>query len=196
MRRPRSLAAFLLLAAALLAPQSAAGQAPTRTPGQLVVGLSMPAAGFQVGAVRGREVLFARGLEIDRARALATELAIPAVRYVNDERFETLIGPGPKDWDLAIAQITITQERSRRFAFSRPYLRADQGVLLRRGLTLERGTLAGLRGLRLYRIAFEPGSALRPLVDGALTRLEQDGTLRRLARRWLTTDVSSLPVLR
>ena len=59
------------------------------------------------------------------------------------------------------------------------------------------GALAGrvATGER-YGIAFEPGSALRPLVDGALTRLEQDGTLRRLARRWLTADVSSLRAFR
>jgi polar amino acid transport system substrate-binding protein len=268
MRRHLALAAALL-AAALLGPSAAGAQAPTKTPGELVVGLSMPAAGFQVGAVRGRDVLFAKGLEIDLVRALATELAIPSVRFVNDERFSTLIAAGPKDWDMAIAQITITAERSERLAFSRPYFRADQGVLLRRGLTLRAHTLAALRGLRLcaergstgadvlrrrigptrkprlvrnfsrleadlyqrrcdaavsdapllgvmraqapdrvgalagriatgerYGIAFERGSALRPLVDGALTRLDQNGTLRRLAKRWLTTDVGRLPVLR
>lgn len=269
MRRPRALAAVAAVAAALLVAPAASAQAPTRTPGELVVGLSMPAPGFQVGAVRGREVLFARGLEIDLARALAAELAIPRVRFVNDERFAALVAPGPKDWDLALAEITITAERSERFAFSRPYFRADQGVLLRRGLVLGSRTLAALRGLRLcaargstgatvlrrevrprrkprllgsfsrleadlyqrrcdaaiadaprlgvlraqapdrvgalagriatgerYGIAFERGSALRPLVDGALARLDQDGTLGRLARRWLTADVSGLPVLR
>jgi polar amino acid transport system substrate-binding protein len=269
MRRPQAIAAVVVLAGALLAAPAASAQAPTKTPGELVVGLSMPAAGFQVGAVRGRDVLFARGFEIDLARALARDLAIPGVRFVNDERFSTLLAPGRKDWDLALAEITITAERSERFAFSRPYFRADQGVLLRRGLSLPSRTLAALRGLRLcaergstgaaalrrdvrptrklrllrnfsrleadlyqrrcdaaiadapqlgvlraqapdrvgalagriatgerYGIAFEPGSALRPLVDGALTRLDQDGTLARLARRWLTADVSGLPVLR
>ena len=60
--------ARLAIAAALAvvaAPAAAPAQTPTKTPGQLVVGVSMPAAGFQVGAVRGREVLFAKGYEIE-----------------------------------------------------------------------------------------------------------------------------------
>ena len=81
---------------------------PTKTPGQLVVGVSMPAAGFQVGAVRGRDVLFAKGYEIDLAEALARELGVPSVRFVQEDRFSAFFEPGAKDYDLALSQITIT----------------------------------------------------------------------------------------
>jgi polar amino acid transport system substrate-binding protein len=214
-------------------------------------------------------VLFAKGLEIDLAHQLARQLGVPAVRFVNEDRFATLISGAPSDWDVAISQITITPDRATRLDFSRPYFKADQGVLLRRGLSAPQATLAGLRDLRLcaergttgattaqrtirprrkvrlvgnlsrleavlyrracdaavadapqlgvmraqapdrfgpllgrvatgerYGVALPRGSALRPSVDAALTRLEEDGTLARLARKWLTTDVGRLPVLR
>ena len=140
---------ILALLCAALAPAAAAGQVPTRTPGQLVVGVSMPAAGFQVGAVRGREVLFAKGYEIDLAGALARELGVPSVRFVQEDRFSAFFAAGPKDYDLALSQISITDDRDALVDFSRPYFVADQAVLLRRGLTLERRRFSALRALRL-----------------------------------------------
>ena len=109
----------------------------------------MPAAGFQVGAVRGREVLFAKGYEIDLADALARELAVPAVRFVQEDRFTAFFQPGPKDYDLALSQITITAAREAVVDFSAPYFTADQAVLLRRGLTLKKRRFSQLRKLRL-----------------------------------------------
>jgi len=130
MRARLAIAAAL---AVLAAPAAAPAQTPTKTPGQLVVGVSMPAAGFQVGAVRGREVLFAKGYEIDLAKALAGELAVPAVRFVQEDRFTAFFQPGPKEYDLALSQVTITDARDAVIDFSAPYFPADQGVLLRRG---------------------------------------------------------------
>src|SRR5689334_16968221 len=76
--RPRALVKIVLLAALALvvALGTPAGAAvpPTKAPEVLTVGLSMPTAGFQVGAVRGRDVVLARGLEIDLARLLAKRL--------------------------------------------------------------------------------------------------------------------------
>ena len=43
-------------------------------------------AGFQVGAVRGHGVMFARGLEIDLASALAARLGIPRVVFYQEPR--------------------------------------------------------------------------------------------------------------
>ena len=72
------------------------------------VGVSMPAAGLQVGAVRGRDVVLAKGLEIELARALAKELGVPRVRFVNERSSRRSSAAAPNDWDLAIAEITIT----------------------------------------------------------------------------------------
>ena len=266
MRARLAIAAALLTA--LVAPAAAPAQTPTKTPGQLVVGVSMPAAGFQVGAVRGREVLFAKGYEIDLAGALARELAVPAVRFVQEDRFTAFFQPGPKEYDLALSQLTITAAREAVIDFSAPYFTADQAVLLRRGLTLKKRRFSQLRKLRLcaqrattggtqakridpdrpvrlfrdpsrleaelyqrrcdavigdsatlgalraqapqrfgelagriktgerYGIVLEPGSPLKAPLDAALGRLEDDGTLGRLAARWFSTDVTRLRAFR
>jgi polar amino acid transport system substrate-binding protein len=149
-RRPLAAAlSTLALAVGMLAPGSAVAQVPTKTPGQLVVGVSMPAAGFQVGAVRGRDVLFAKGYEIDLAKAIARELGVPSVRFVQVDRFSAFFEAGAKDYDLALSQITITDARDAVIDFSRPYFVADQAVLLRRGLSLPKRRFSQLRTLRL-----------------------------------------------
>lgn len=266
--RPRLLLAVLALALPAGAGAAAPAPPPTLTPDELVVGLSMPVAGFQVGAVKGRTVLFAKGFEIELGRALGRTIGVRRVRFVNEPLFSTLLRPAGKDWDLALAEITITPERRARVDFSQSYLRADQGVLMRKGVPAVK-SIAELRALRIcaerattgallvvrtiapieqpvltldqselaaklfsgrcdaavsdapalgvlrdqaperfgalagriatgesYAAAFERGSPLRPFVDRALAQLRREGTLARLERKWLTADVSKLPVLR
>ncbi len=143
----RSLVAALATAAILVVPAIAAAP-PTKTTGELVVGLAMPSAGFQVGAVRGRDVVLAKGFEIDLARELAKRLELLRVRFVNEPLFSTLLAAGRKDWDVALAQISVTPARARRVDFSSPYLAADQGVLVRLGLPTPT-SIAALRRLQL-----------------------------------------------
>ncbi len=214
--------------------------------------------------------MLAKGLEIELARAIAKEIGVPRVRFVNEALFSTLVSGRPADWDLAIAAITITPERSRRVDFSSPYLAVDQGVLMRQGWRPPVPTsIAGLRNLQLcserattgartiidtiapqkkprlandpsqlmydlyndrcdavvydadilgaaraaaperygpfagrivtrerYGIAFPKGSPLRASVNTALRTLIRNGTLARLQKRWLSADVTKLPVLR
>jgi polar amino acid transport system substrate-binding protein len=265
----RIAATAALLGLALALPAAAAAPPPTKDPSELVVGVSMPVAGLQVGAVRGRTVVLAKGLEIDLARALAKRLGVPRVRFVHEALFSTLVSGRPADWDLALAAITITPERARRVDFSKPYLGSDQAVLMRKGFTPVPTSIAGLRGLQLcserattgaraivdrikptkkprlvanpsqltydlyndrcdaivfdaavlgaaraatpdrygpfagridtresYGIAFPKGSPLRARVNAALSALIRDGTVARLQKRWLTTDVAKLRVLR
>jgi polar amino acid transport system substrate-binding protein len=137
------------LALAFAAATAAADPPPTLQPGTLTVGLNMPTPGFEVGSVRGHSVLFARGFEIDLARAIATKLGIAKVAFYQEPQFPRLIAGGPKPWDIALGEVTITDERSQRLSFSVPYLDADEGVLLRRGLTPTPKTLAELAGLHL-----------------------------------------------
>jgi ABC-type amino acid transport substrate-binding protein len=47
-----------------------------------------------------------------------------------------------------------------------------------------------------YGIAVPLGSALRGPVDRALAGLISDGTVERLQKKWLTTNLESLRVLR
>jgi polar amino acid transport system substrate-binding protein len=264
--RRLALAALLLLAPGAA---SAGAAAPTITPGVLVVGLNMPSPGFQVGAVKGSQVLVARGFEIALARAIAAKLDVPVVRFYQESQFPRLFSAGAKPWDVAIAQISITPARQATADFSVPYLSVDQGVLLSRLAPTTPETLAGLRSLQLcslagstgadvvaarvrpartplllgnvtllmqalqtgrcaaavydapslatlkaqaparygsfagviptaetYGVALPRGSALTPQVSAAITALIADGTLARLQRSWLTTNLSALPVLR
>jgi polar amino acid transport system substrate-binding protein len=265
MRVPGIVAALVFL----LALPAGAGAPPTKSPGELVVGVSMPVTGLQVGAVRGRTVVLAKGLEVELARALARPLGVRRVRFVHEALFSRLLSGRPSDWDLALAAITVTPDRARRVDFSAPYLTADQAVLVRQGLAPVPSSIADLRSLQLcservttgarlivqrikptkrprlvadpsqltydlyqdrcdavvydaavlgaaraaaperygpfagrivtserYAIAFPKGSPLRAPVNAALRGLRSNGTLARLQKRWLSADLSKLPVLR
>jgi polar amino acid transport system substrate-binding protein len=122
---------------------------PTLHPGILTVGLNMPSPGFEVGSVQGHDVRFARGLEIDLARAIAANLGIKQVVFYQESQFNRLIAPGPKPWDIALGEVSITDARAAQLTMSIPYLDASQGVLLRRGLTPLPKTRADLTPLRI-----------------------------------------------
>ena len=141
--------AALAVALTAVGTAGAQGPPPTREPDVLTVGLSLASTGFQAGAVRGRTVVAARGLEIDLARALAARLGLRRVRFQNVRTFAQIYAPGRKRWDLALAQVTITAARRRNVDFSVPYMEASQGVLVSRSLTSVPRTLAELRSLRL-----------------------------------------------
>jgi polar amino acid transport system substrate-binding protein len=154
-RRWARSAALAVLAAALAlvatpAPPGAAARVPTKHPGVLMVGLSMPVPNFQFGVVIGSEVVVAQGLEIDLVEEIARRLGVPRVEYVNETGFLPIIDGRPKPYDLAIAEATITPEREQRVDFSVPYMRADQGVLMARQYRSDPPrTLAEVRRLRL-----------------------------------------------
>jgi ABC-type amino acid transport substrate-binding protein len=207
------------------------------------------------------------GLEIDFARSLAARLGLKRVRFVNDPSFKRMLARGRKPWDLALAEVTITAARRQNVDLSQPYLRAEQGVLVRKGLTaprtlaalarlricLQRGTtsvaivrervrpsqallffasldllLEGVRSGRCeaavldapilaaeraaapyrygvlagvlrtderYGVVLQKGSQLTRRVNAAVRALVANGTLARLQRRWLLTDLGSLRVL-
>lgn len=161
------------LAAGLAALGAAAGAAHAQTtpappadgprtivPGVLTVGVNLPTQGFQVGSVIGSTVVYARGFEIDLARALARRVGLSGVRFVHEPTFARLIAPGAKRWDVALAQITITAGRRRAVSLSVPYFTSDQGVLLRRGLPgAAPASLADLARLRLCALRKTTGAA-------------------------------------
>ena len=187
--------------AALALPASAATP-PTKTPGVLTVALEMPSAGFQVGVVRGHTVLLARGFEVDLAAQVARRLGLRA-RFVNVPSFSNLVKAGPNDWDLAVAQSSVTPERARSVDFSRPYLEADQGVLVRVGVKPAPRSIAALRKLVLCAQRGTTGAALvtnrikptrKPLFPVDLSVLLYDLFAKRCDA--VVFDASTLAVLR
>jgi polar amino acid transport system substrate-binding protein len=143
----------------VLAAAPAVAAPPTRLPDTLTVGVNLPSEGFQVGAARGSAVVYAQGLEIDLARALARQLELQRAIFVQT-RFDRLIAAGPKPFDLALAQITITPARQSRVAFSIPYMRVDQGVLLAQTVTPVPHTIEALRALQLCALTNSTGADL------------------------------------
>jgi len=57
---------------------------------------------------------------------------VPKVVWVSTP-FSGLFSPAPKDFDMAINEITITEERSQVVDFSVPYFDANQGFLITKG---------------------------------------------------------------
>lgn len=153
----RRLAGIALLAFVLGVAVASAAPPPTQQPGRLTVGVSLPSEGFQVGVVRGSEVLYAQGFEIDLARALAIRLELGGVVFVQS-RFDRLFSAGPKPWDVAIAEITITPARKGAVDFTRPYMTVDQGVLVAQTLRTVPRSLAALRALRLCALRKSTGA--------------------------------------
>lgn len=141
-------ALVLVVAALALFASVAPAATPPRAPGELVVALSLASEGMQAGAVRGSEVTFARGFEVELARAIARRMGVGRVRFVHVADPSRLVAAGSKRWDLGIAQLVPTGRARARVDFSRPYLAAGPALLLGRGVERPRRQ-ADLRSLQL-----------------------------------------------
>jgi polar amino acid transport system substrate-binding protein len=95
--------------------------------GQLTIGAEFPVKGFVELPIDDP-----KGFEVDFAAAIAKELGVPKVQWVSTP-FSGLFSPAPKDFDMAINEITITPERSKVVDFSVPYFDANQGFLIKKG---------------------------------------------------------------
>jgi polar amino acid transport system substrate-binding protein len=98
-----------------------------QTEGQLTIGAEFPVKGFVELPIDDP-----KGFEVDLADAIAEELGVPKVEWKNTS-FAGLFRPGPKDFDMAINEVTITEERSKVVDFSVPYFDANQGFLITKG---------------------------------------------------------------
>src|SRR5439155_10405419 len=89
--------------------------------------------------------------------------------------FSGLFSPAKKPYDFALEEVTITTQRAKVISFSAPYFDANQGVLIRKGLTPPKH-IADLKKLQLCAQADTTGLAYilhvlrpskRPLVYSA-----------------------------
>ena len=104
-----------------------AAELDLHTEGQLTIGAEFPVKGFVELPIDDP-----KGFEVDLADAIAKELGVPKVQWKNTP-FTGLFSPAPKDFDMAINEITITDERSKVVDFSVPYFDANQGFLIKKG---------------------------------------------------------------
>jgi polar amino acid transport system substrate-binding protein len=267
-----TLALAALAASALLATPALASKAAgpsVKKAGQLTVGLSLPSPGFQTGTFRGTDVQNPKGMEVEMGQLIAAKLGIKTVKFYNVSNFSNIYSSAPKPYDFALAEVTITPARAKAVAFSVPYYNANQGVLIRKGLSPVPKSIADLRNLVLcaqtgttgadfikskirptksalypstttimyqqvqsgrcdasvydapilggqratkpnaygpivgqittgeqYGMVFEKGSKLLPQVNAILKGWKTDGTISKLAKKYLTTDVSKLPIFK
>ncbi len=137
-------------AAALAVTAAASAQplaVPTKKAGKLIVGFDVPAPGFWNGRATGTTIKNPSGFEYALSQAIAKQLGISKVQYLRAP-FTGLFAPAPKKYDFALEEVTITAERSKVVSFSAPYFDANQGVLIRKGLTKPK-SIADLKKLQL-----------------------------------------------
>jgi polar amino acid transport system substrate-binding protein len=95
----------------------------------LKVVTSLPAPGFWEGddpdAITG-------GYEYEIALALQERLGLANLDIVNVS-FDQLVAGQVGDFDVALSQVTITDERKQVVDFTAPYFESDQGVLVKTG---------------------------------------------------------------
>lgn len=94
---------------------------------------SLPAPGFWNGddpaAITG-------GYEYDIAVALQERLGLSDLEVVNVS-FDQLVAGQVGEFDVALSQVTITDERREVVDFTEPYFESDQGVLVSEGTEVE-----------------------------------------------------------
>jgi polar amino acid transport system substrate-binding protein len=99
----------------------------------LTVVTSLPAPGFWNGddpdSITG-------GYEYEIAKALQERLNLSDLKIVNVS-FDQLVAGQVGDFDVALSQVTITDERKQVVDFTEPYFESDQGVLVMEGTQVE-----------------------------------------------------------
>ena len=110
-----------VLAVSLMATTAGAKRTaapPTLKPGTLIVGMTVPSPGFEVGTFKGTTVNNPKGMEVDLAKAIAKKLGMNKIEWYYLSSFAKSYAPGPKPYDMYFGQETITPERSKNVDFS------------------------------------------------------------------------------
>jgi polar amino acid transport system substrate-binding protein len=124
------------------------GSLPVRTAGKLTVGTDKPAYSpwfLDDDPANGK------GFESAVAYAVADRLGFSASDVTwTVAAFNTVIAPGPKDFDFDINQVSISSERRTAVDFSSGYYDVTQAIVSVKGSPIEGAkTLADLKGARL-----------------------------------------------
>jgi ABC-type amino acid transport substrate-binding protein len=157
--------AGLALPAGLARADDAPSPAPaTSRPGALVVALGLQSPLLQAGVVRGRDVILARGFEVELARTLARRLGGRVSRFVYVPSQTRLLASSGGGWQLALGGIDPSRGPRAGADLSIPYLTTDVAVVARRGLEPPR-RLADLRSSLLCAVRGSDGARAMPAVS-------------------------------
>ncbi len=126
-------AAALVFAVFAVAASARGTAPPTKEAGKLIVGFDLPAPAFWNGRATGTTIKNPSGFEYALSLAIAKQLGIKKVEFLRAP-FGTILLAGPKKFDFALEETTITVQRAKVIGFSVPYFDANQGVLIRKGI--------------------------------------------------------------
>ena len=113
----------------------------TVVPGALSVRPDLPAPGWWNG---DSPDTIKDGFEYCMAANMAYRAGLDRVIVVNRSFAQVLTGQA-KGFDIALSQITITDERKKVVNFTEPYYSSDQGVLVRAGTKVDRNSIKKMR---------------------------------------------------
>lgn len=173
-------AAVAALALAVPAAAGAGGgvAAPARPPGPLVVALGLQSPVLQAGVVRGRDVILARGFEVELVRTLARRLGTRVGRFVYVRSPSRLLASSDGGWQVGVAGIEPDDAVRGGTDLSIPYLTTDVVVVARRGLSRPRrladlgaATLCAVRGSVAAKTTWRLHPDRTPLLVAGVERL-------------------------
>ena len=150
--RPAVAVAFLALAMAPAAMADGIGKCELTgvkgsiplTPavaGQLTVEVNLPAPGWWNGDTVEQ---IQDGYEYCLAANIANRAGLDKLKVVN-VAWDALVAGQTKDFDLALSEISITDERKKVVDFSIPYFNSDIGVLVKKGTAVDGDSIKKLR---------------------------------------------------
>jgi polar amino acid transport system substrate-binding protein len=109
--------------------------------GQLTVEVSLPAPGWWNGDTPES---IADGYEYCMAANIAHRAGLDKLEVVN-VAWEALVAGQTKDFDFALSEISITEERAKVVDFSVPYFSSDIGVLVKKGTKVDEASIKDMR---------------------------------------------------
>ena len=133
-------AAETIGACELYGPAATASITPAK-PGQLTVEVNLPGPGWWNGDT---PETVKDGYEYCLAANIAHRLGLPAVGVVQ-VAWDGLVAGQTKAFDLALSQISITDERKKVVDFSTPYFSSDIGIMAKAGTAITQESIKGMR---------------------------------------------------
>ena len=113
----------------------------TVVPGALSVRATLPAPGWWNG---DSPDTIKDGFEYCMAANMAYRAGLDRVIVVN-RSFAQVIAGQAKGFDIALSEITITEERKKVLNFTEPYFNSDQGILVKAGTHIDKDNIKKMR---------------------------------------------------